>query len=67
MECPNCNNTLKIPFHAERNMECSGSSAVVKTDCCSTLVHCSPANSYRVQPYRGQRTEDDWGDAGKTD
>ena len=61
MKCPCCKKQLKIPVHAELNMETYHNSAIVRTQCCHQLVQTFPKFSYTATKYDGHKEKDDWG------
>lgn len=61
MNCPHCKNKLKVPDYALNNADTYYQSCLVRTECCSGMVTVIPRRSYTIEPYKGDRTEDDWG------
>lgn len=61
MECPECNEELKIPENTLLNMDSYGKSCLTITKCCGSLVTTFPVRGFTVQAYDGDETEDDWG------
>jgi len=61
MKCPHCSNELHLPSYAERNMESYGQPCLTVALCCGKPVRAVPVTTYRVTPYTGDQTHDDWG------
>lgn len=61
MKCPHCNNELRVPDYALNNADAYHQMCLVRTKCCGGMVMVTPQRSYTIEPYNGNRTEDDWG------
>lgn len=61
MQCPLCDERVAIPANAELNLYHYGGSALVRTECCGGAVRANAIRAYRVEPYKGDAKEDDWG------
>jgi C4-type Zn-finger protein len=61
-ECPHCQQELKVASIVQRNMEAYGKPVLYTTNCCEKGVRLNPVFSYTVEPYTGDRKEDDWGE-----
>lgn len=61
MKCPHCEGRMEIPDYAFGNAETYLKSCVVVTGCCDKAVIIVPKISFRVDPYNGAATEDEWG------
>lgn len=63
MQCPYCHKEIQIPTHAFNNATTYYQPVVSITECCGHGVRLEPVRTVRVQPYQGEKTEDDWGNA----
>jgi hypothetical protein len=61
MNCPHCNKPVKIPVHAQRNMDSYDNPCNVVANCCGNLIHCWPVHAYGVRKAQESITVDDWG------
>ena len=60
MKCPNCNKELQLNNPVLHIVE-HGKAVTARALCCKTLVRVVPKRSYKVVPYVGADTADDWG------
>lgn len=60
--CPHCGENPNIPEKAMLNAEIYRLQPLVKTNCCGKGVNIITITSFSLQPYKGGRKEDDWGD-----
>lgn len=62
MLCPHCGNLLELPGCAFVNQGMEGSRGNLSvTDCCGRAVVVKSVTHYKVHPYQGTDTVDDWG------
>ena len=61
MICPNCGKELQLNNPVLYNVDAYGKSTTARALCCKTLVRVIPVRSFKVEPYVGANTADDWG------
>jgi hypothetical protein len=63
MKCTQCGKDLVLPSKAYLNLETYkvGGAVMVASECCNTGYIIKMEVSYKVTPYTGDATEDDWG------
>lgn len=61
MKCPHCNNELKVDTVVYMNADIYQRTNIIVTKCCGNPVYITPIRKYEVTKYKGDRTEDDWG------
>lgn len=64
MECPRCKKELSIPSRAYINLQAyhqDGGRVLVASDCCGYGVWLNMRQVFTVEPYSGDKIEDDWG------
>ena len=59
--CPHCDRPLQLLPRSYMNADTYGKSNISVTECCGKPVRVTPVRRYRIEPYVGDRTEDDWG------
>ena len=62
MKCPNCKRSIDLPNNAYLNVETYHPHfALVKSNCCGMGFLLKRELSFKITPYTGDKTEDDWG------
>lgn len=61
MECPHCKKELKVNPVVFMNADIYSRTNLIVTQCCGKPVTLTPVRTYSVSQYKGERTEDDWG------
>lgn len=66
MDCPHCKQELELPSRAVHNVTSYGDPCVTITECCGHAVRMERVVSFRIAPYMGSNSRDDWGQRIKT-
>jgi hypothetical protein len=64
MQCPKCGKNLKIPSRAYMNLQTNYQTSgrvLVSSNCCGYGIWLNMEQVFTIEPYSGDRTEDDWG------
>lgn len=62
IKCPNCNKTFEtLTTSAQHNVETYDKSAIVRANCCKSLVRMYPIRTVQLRPYVGNEIFDDLG------